>query len=69
MQHAIREAIDLGAVYASATVASGVLPSIGEYPLFIIAQHTVTPDFILRIVAGFTAVIILGLTIDNHRSK
>lgn len=69
MQNAIKEALEVGGVFASATIAGGIYPSIGEYPLFILAQHAVTPDFILRAMAGLTAAAIVGLTIDKHRSK
>lgn len=57
MHNAIRQTAEVGIVAAPATVTAGLLPSIGDYPLFIIAEHMVTPDFLLRCLA---AVVTLG---------
>jgi len=69
VQHVIKDAIEIGTVAVPATIAAGIYPSIGEYPLFILAEHAVTPDFIVRIIALAATAAILGFTIHNHLSE
>lgn len=69
MQSAIKNAIEVGVVAAPASYAAGVYPSIGDYPLFILAEHVVTPDFILRIMAMIVAMGMAGLALHKYASN
>lgn len=69
MQQTIKSAIEVGVVAAPASYAAGVYPSIGDYPLFILAEHVVTPDFILRIMAMVVAMGMAGLALHKYASS
>lgn len=69
MQTILKTVSEIGAVAAPASVSGGMWPSMGEYPLLIFAEHAVTPDFIIRVVALIATIVIVGFTIQKHLSE